>query len=34
MECIVDKILEEDICNVGLYLENKVVGLYERFGFR
>ncbi|ABO98076.1 predicted protein, partial [Ostreococcus lucimarinus CCE9901] len=33
MERIVDKILEEDICNVGLYSENKVVGLYERLGF-
>jgi len=34
MERIVDKILEQDICNVGLYSENKVVGLYERLGFR
>lgn len=34
MERIVDRILDEDICNVGLYSEGKVVKLYERLGFR
>lgn len=34
VERIVDRILDEDICNVGLYSEGKVVKLYESLGFR
>ena len=33
IERLVDRMLDEDICNVGLYSESKVVKLYEKLGF-
>ncbi len=33
IERLVDRMLDEEICNVGLYSERKVVKLYEKLGF-
>jgi len=33
VERIVERLLGEDICNVSLYAEKKVVGMYETLGF-
>lgn len=34
VERLVERMLDEDICNVALYAEKKVLGLYEDLGFK
>lgn len=34
MERLVERVLDEEICNVGLYSEGRVVKMYETMGFR